>query len=123
MTPNSNVVKETYAIRLVGMGGEENLKKAFDILDAVVTTGAATQRGLVTWYNLMQDKLAKVLESKDWNEIKTVANNILLFAPQDARATEALKQAEALLKEEVEKDAEAEKEEGKEEEKEEEENK
>ena len=123
MAPNSNVVKETYAIRLVGMGGEENLKKAFDILDAVVTTGAATQRGLVTWYNLMQDKLAKVLESKDWNEIKTVANNILLFAPQDARATEALKQAEALLKEEVEKDAEAEKAEGKEEEKEEEENK
>ena len=123
MAPNSNVVKETYAIRLVGMGGEENLKKAFDILDAVVTTGAATQRGLVTWYNLMQDKLAKVLESKDWNEIKTVANNILLYAPQDARATEALKQAEALLKEEVEKDAEAEKAEGKEEEKEEEENK
>ena len=62
----------------------------------------------------MQDKLAKVLESKDWNEIQTVANNILLYAPQDARATEALKQAEALLKEEVEKDAEAEKEEGKE---------
>ena len=103
MSPDNNVVKETYALRLVAVGGEDNLKKAFDILDSIVANKSATRRGIVTWYNLIQEKLAKALETKDWNDIRTIANNILLVAPQDARATEALKQAEALLKEEAEK--------------------
>ena len=111
MSPDNNVVKETYALRLVNVGGEENLQKAFDILDTIVMGKSATQRGVVTWYNLMQDKLAKAIESKDWHEIKTAANNLLLIFPQDQRATEALKQADALLKEEEEKDNEAAKEE------------
>ncbi len=111
MSPDNNVVKETYALRLVNVGGEENLQKAFDILDTIVMGKSATQRGVVTWYNLMQDKLAKAIESKDWHEIKTAANNLLLIFPQDQRATEALKQADALLKEEAEKDNEAAKEE------------
>ena len=103
MSPNNNVVKETYALRLVAVGGEDNLKKAFDILDSIIASKSASRRGIVIWYNLIQEKLAKALESKDWNDIRTIANNILIVAPQDARATEALKQAEALLKEEAEK--------------------
>ena len=70
----------------------------------------ATQRGFVMWYNMMQEKLAKALESKDWQEIKMLGNNILTMVPQDERATEAIKQADVLLKEEAEKDAEKEEE-------------
>ena len=105
MSPNNNVVRETYAIRLVNIGGEENLKKAFDILDPIVVSKAATQRGLVIWYDLIQEKLAKSLEAKDWNDIKAIANNILAIVPKDKRAAEAIQQAEALLKEEATKEA------------------
>ncbi len=106
LSPNHSVVRETYALRLVDVGGEDNIKQAFDILDSVVMNKTATQRGLVIWYNMMQNKIAQALEAKDWHEIKTAANNLLAIVPQDERATKALKQAEALLKEEAEKEAE-----------------
>ena len=110
LSPNNGVVKETYALRLIDIGGDDNLKKAFEILDSVVMSKTATQRGFVMWYNMMQEKLAKALESKDWREIKMLGNNILTMVPQDERATEAIKQADVLLKEEAEKDAEKEEE-------------
>ena len=110
LSPNNGVVKETYALRLIDIGGDDNLKKAFEILDSVVMSKTATQRGFVMWYNMMQEKLAKALESKDWQEIKMLGNNILTMVPQDERATEAIKQADVLLKEEAEKDAEKEEE-------------
>ena len=110
LSPNNGVVKETYALRLIDIGGDDNLKKAFEILDSVVMSKTATQRGFVMWYNMMQEKLAKALESKDWHEIKMLGNNILTMVPQDERATEAIKQADVLLKEEAEKDAEKEEE-------------
>ena len=112
MSPDKSVVRETYAIRLINIGGEENLKKAFDILDPLAVSKAITQRGLVAWYDLIQAKLANSLEAKDWNEIKAIANNILAIVPKDKRAAEAIKQAETLLKEEATKeDAEEEKQE------------
>ena len=106
ISPNQSVVKETYALRLISVGGEKNLKKAFDILDTIVMSRSATQRGLITWYNMMQAKLAKALEAKDWHEIKMAANNLLTIVPKDEKATEALKQADAILKEEAAKEAE-----------------
>ncbi len=109
LSPNKNVVRETYALRLAETTEEENLKQAFEILDALVMSKSATQRGILVWYNMMQFKLAKALEAKDWHEIKTTANNLLVIIPQDKRATEALKQAEELLKAEAEADKEDEK--------------
>ena len=109
LTPDPPIVQETYALRLLNVGGEENFKKGFDMLDKVVTAGSATQRGFVTWHKLMEAKLTMAMESKDWFETKTMANSILSMAPQDEQATKALKQAEDFLKEQTEKEEKEEK--------------
>ncbi len=105
MSPDNSVVRETYAIRLFENGGEEELKQAFDHLDAIVMNKKATNRGLYVWYSIMQDKIAKALEAKDWTKIRTEANHLLIVFPKDERASEALKQVETLMKDEIEKEA------------------
>jgi hypothetical protein len=71
---------------------------------------ATTERGLTAWYILQQDKLAKAIETKDWGKIRTEANHLLSVIPKDERALEALKQADELMKEEIDKDNDNEKE-------------
>ena len=70
----------------------------------------ATERGLNAWYILQQEKIAKSVETKDWGKIRTEANHLLSVIPKDERALEALKQADDLMKEEIDKDKENEKE-------------
>ncbi len=117
MSPNNSVAKETYALRLIEIEGDDNLKKAFDILDSLAMSKTITRRGIAIWYNMMHEKINNAIKAKDWHDIRLMANNILAIVPEDPPAVEALKQADALLKEEAAKEAEQQKEAEKEEDK------
>ena len=111
ISPNKSLPKEVYAIRLYENGSEEEIQKAYDTLDALVMAKTATERGFSVWYALQQNKIAKIIETKDWGKIRTEANHLLSVLPKDARALEALKQADALMNEEMDKEKEEKKEE------------
>ena len=111
LSPDKNLPKEVYAIRLFENDNEQDRQKAYDTLDALVMAKTATERGLSAWYILQQEKLAKSIETKDWGKIRTEANHLLSIIPKDERALEALKQADELMKEEIDKDKENEKQE------------
>ena len=104
LSPNNNLCKEVYAIRLFENGTENELDQAYNTLDAIVMEKKATERGYNAWYILQQDKLAKLIETKDWAKIRAEANHLLSIFPQDARGLEAIKQADSLMNEELEKD-------------------
>ncbi len=104
LSPNNNLCKEVYAIRLFENGTENELAQAYNTLDAIVMEKKATERGYNAWYILQQDKLAKLIETKDWAKIRAEANHLLSIFPQDARGLEAIKQADSLMNEELEKD-------------------
>ena len=110
LSPDNSVVRETYAIRLFENGGDAEFQQAFDYLDAIVMNKSATNRGLYVWYTIMQDKIAKALEAKDWTKIRSEANHLRIIFPKDERAAEAIKQVETLMKAEIEKEAEEKKE-------------
>ena len=110
LSPNKSLPKEVYAIRLFENDNEQDRQKAYDTLDSLVMAKTATERGLNAWYILQQEKIAKSIETKDWGKIRTEANHLLSVIPKDTRALEALKQADDLMKEEIDKDKENEKE-------------
>ena len=110
LSPNKSLPKEVLAIRFFENDNEQDRQKAYDTLDALVMAKATTERGLTAWYILQQDKLAKAIETKDWGKIRTEANHLLSVIPKDERALEALKQADELMKEEIDKDKDNEKE-------------
>ena len=111
LSPNKSLPKEVYAIRLFENDNEQDRQKAYDTLDALIMAKTATERGLSAWYILQQEKLSKAIETKDWGKIRTEANHLLSVLPKDERALEALKQADELMKEEIDKDKENEKQE------------
>ena len=110
LSPNKSLPKEVYAIRLFENDNEQDRQKAYDTLDSLVMAKTATERGLSAWYILQQEKIAKSIETKDWGKIRTEANHLLSVIPKDTRALEALKQADDLMKEEIDKEKENDKE-------------
>ncbi len=101
LSPNKSLPKEVYAIRLFENDNEQDRQKAYETLDALIMAKTATDRGLNAWYILQQEKIAKSLETKDWGKIRTEANHLLSVIPKDERALEALKQADDLMKQEI----------------------
>ena len=106
LSPNVPIVREVYAIRLYEKRGEKELQQAYDYLDALVMAKTATDRGIYVWYILQQNRLAKLLETKDWAQIRTEAKHLQSIFPQDKQAAEALKKVDVLMKEEMQKDQE-----------------
>lgn len=100
LSPNRDLVKETYALRLHDSG---QVDEAFHILDSLILEKKmGTPRGTLLWRIIMGDRVNKMLEDKKFNEGLTELKRMQLVFPDDEKVKKVIEQVETTMQEEKE---------------------